>query len=63
MNESDQFLTIKQLSAYLGDTPVKTLYNWRAKGVGPRGIRVGRKVLYRVSEVRRWLAEKEQAAA
>ncbi|MBR7832494.1 helix-turn-helix domain-containing protein [Actinospica durhamensis] len=63
MNESDQLMTIKQLSAYLADTPVQTLYNWRSRGVGPRGIRVGRKVLYRVREVERWLAEQERSAA
>lgn len=30
--------------------PVKTLYQWRYKGVGPAGVRVGRHLRYRAAE-------------
>ena len=35
--------------------PIKTLYDWRHKGCGPLGMRVGRYVRYRRSDVDAWL--------
>ncbi len=35
--------------------PVPTIYGWRYHGEGPRGIKVGRHVRYRLAEVNRWL--------
>jgi len=32
-----------------------TLANWRAEGRGPRYIKLGRDVLYRVSDLEAWL--------
>ncbi|MEX5636984.1 helix-turn-helix domain-containing protein [Parafrankia sp. FMc2] len=40
-----------------------TIRNWRTRGYGPRGFKVGNTVLYRRTEVDRWLAEQEQAEA
>lgn len=37
------------------DIPVQTLYVWRTKGAGPRGIKVGRHLRYRRSDVEAWL--------
>ena len=52
--------SVEQVAGYLR-VPVRTLYAWRTKGVGPPGIRVGRHVRYRCTDVEAWLDE--QAAA
>ena len=44
------------VAVFLG-IPLATIYRWRSRGDGPRGIRVGRHVRYRVEEVERWLDE------
>ncbi len=50
----ERLLTIDEVADYLS-IPVGTLYQWRYKGTGPRGLRVGRHVRYRRSEVEAWL--------
>lgn len=52
-------LTTSQLAAHLG-VPVQTIHDLRHAGRGPRGIRVGRELRYRVSEIAVWLAELEE---
>ena len=37
--------------------PVATVRFWRARGIGPKGARVGGRVLYRESDVEKWLDE------
>lgn len=37
--------------------PVSTIYYWRAQKIGPVGFKVGKRILYRRSEVRAWLAQ------
>jgi len=49
--------TVEDTADYLG-VPVKTLYDWRNKGVGPRSSKVGRYVRYRPEDVDRWLDDK-----
>lgn len=41
--------------------PEQTLRYWRWKGTGPKGTKVGRRVLYRRSDVEAWLVERERA--
>lgn len=36
------------------DVPVATIYSWRTKGYGPKGIRVGKHVRYSMVEIERW---------
>jgi hypothetical protein len=36
--------------------PVKTLAEWRSRGIGPRYYTVGRDVRYRWADVDEWLA-------
>jgi len=36
--------------------PIKTLYQWRYQGDGPRAHRVGRHLRYRWEDVEAWLA-------
>ena len=46
--------SIPDVAEYLA-VPVKTIYKWRSVGSGPPGIRVGRFVRFRWSDVDRWL--------
>lgn len=59
----DPFLTIPELAARYRTSP-KTVHHWRLTGYGPHGIKVGVRVLYRLSECERWekAQENEQAA-
>jgi excisionase family DNA binding protein len=52
----DRLLTTDELSEYL-TIPVTTLYAWRTRDLGPRAIRVGRHLRYRVEDVLAWLEE------
>ena len=40
-----------------------TVRYWRHAKIGPRGVKIGRRVLYDLTEVERWEAEQENAAA
>jgi predicted DNA-binding transcriptional regulator AlpA len=44
---------VKDVSEYLG-IPEQTLYQWRTKGYGPPGRRVGRYVKYIPADVIEW---------
>ena len=66
MNESphpipglEPMLTTSELAAHLG-VPVQTIHDLRHLGRGPRGIRIGRELRYRLSEIQHWLTELEQ---
>jgi excisionase family DNA binding protein len=54
--------TVEEVSVYLG-VPPATLYAWRHRGIGPRGVRVGRYVRYRWDEVDRWIDGQADGAA
>jgi excisionase family DNA binding protein len=54
VGRDERLLSVAEVASYLG-VPVKTLYQWRHKGVGPRAMRVGRHLRYRRSELDRWL--------
>ena len=43
-----------EVAAYLG-VPVKTLYQWKYRGIGPSVHKVGRHLRYRWREVDAWL--------
>ena len=46
--------SVEDLSAFL-QVPVKTLYQWRLRGYGPKGRRVGKYVRYKESDVVEWV--------
>jgi len=48
------------LATFLG-VPVATIYAWRQKGYGPKGIRIGRHVRYRKEDVDTWVCRQEDA--
>lgn len=37
--------------------PLTTLYAWRTRGKGPRAVKVGRHLRYRLSDLEKFLAE------
>ena len=57
---STKLWTIQDLADYL-DVPVNTLYQWRTKGYGPEGRRIGKYVRYRAQDVETWV--EQQGAA
>lgn len=57
-----EFVSPEGLAALLA-LPVATVYGWRTKGVGPRGIKVGRHVRYRRSDVDAWLEAQSDTKA
>ncbi|HTK66250.1 MAG TPA: helix-turn-helix domain-containing protein [Pseudonocardia sp.] len=50
----DKLWSVTELSDYLG-VPVATLYQWRSRGYGPPGRRLGRHVRYLPEQVRDWV--------
>jgi excisionase family DNA binding protein len=50
----DRLLGPQELAAYLG-IPVATVYGWRYRGSGPPGMRIGRHLRYRWSDLQTWL--------
>lgn len=57
---STKLWTINDVSDHLG-IPVNTLYQWRTKGYGPTGRRIGKYVRYRPEDVDAWV--EQQGAA
>jgi hypothetical protein len=50
-----KFLTAEEVSErYRGEITVGTLRNWRAMRIGPAFIKLGKAVLYPVSELDAW---------
>ena len=47
-------MSVKELAELL-QVSVKTIYDWRYRGLGPTAIRVGRHVRYEPDEIERWL--------
>lgn len=48
-------LTVDDVAQYLGVKP-NTVYAWRVRKEGPRAVKVGRAVRYRLEDVDAWLA-------
>jgi predicted DNA-binding transcriptional regulator AlpA len=56
---TEALLSPESVAAFLS-IPVKTLYQWRYKGVGPRGLRIGRHLRYLPADVEAWLKEVQE---
>ena len=52
---ADNPWSVQRLADYLG-VPVQTVYQWRTKRYGPKGLRVGKHIRYRPADVEEWLA-------
>jgi len=44
-----------KVSSFLGGLSASTLKDWRVRGTGPKYYKVGKHVMYRISEVSAWL--------
>jgi excisionase family DNA binding protein len=55
-SESHNVLSIQEVAKLL-NVPVSTIYGWKRRGEGPPYYKVGRKLRYRKSDARKWLAE------
>jgi excisionase family DNA binding protein len=53
----DELLTLRQTAQRL-NVPEATLRWWRHRREGPDGFRAGRRVLFRTSDVNRWIEER-----
>ena len=52
----DRLLTLEEFAARVR-RPVATARYWRAMGTGPRSARISGRVMYRESDVERWIDE------
>ncbi len=59
-NHDDDLLLLEEVAA-LTRQSVSTLRWLRHRGEGPAGFRLGRRVVFRRSEVEQWVARHEQA--
>lgn len=50
---ADRHLSPQELADREG-VPISTIYGWRTKGAGPRGMSIGRHVRYRLSDIEAW---------
>lgn len=53
-NKRQRLMTAPEVAEFLG-IPVATLYHWRYSGTGPRALRVGRHLRFRIEDVEQWL--------
>jgi len=60
MENADDLLTTAEV-AQIMRSPVSTLRYWRHLGSGPRSFHVGRRVVYRRTDVTAWLHEQAEA--
>ena len=51
---TDRLMTTSEVAEYLA-VPVTTLYRWRQTGEGPRALRIGKHLRYRVEDLHAWL--------
>jgi predicted DNA-binding transcriptional regulator AlpA len=60
----DPFLNTEEACGYLG-VPKATLLTWRVRrpGYGPRAVKAGGRLKYRLSELDRWLSAHEESFA
>jgi len=58
--EKEGLWGVEEVAEYLG-VPVRTIYQWRTRGYGPCGRRVGRFVKYQPAKVRAWFEAQPEA--
>jgi excisionase family DNA binding protein len=57
MQRLEPLISAQDLAEYLA-VPVATIYAWRYRRQGPPGLRVGRHVRFRWSDVERWIEDR-----
>lgn len=56
-----EWLSLEQIASELG-IPLRTLYNRRSQGDGPRGYRIGKHVRVKRSDLDAWLEAQSDSA-
>lgn len=56
MERNNDWLSPEDLADEI-HVPVGTVYQWRYKGTGPKGFKIGRHVRFRRADVDRWIEE------
>lgn len=51
-----EWQSVEELADELG-VPVRSVYAWRSRNLGPRAHKIGRHVRYRRADVEAWLAD------
>ncbi|MBD0837313.1 helix-turn-helix transcriptional regulator [Streptomyces sp. TRM68416] len=59
----DKYLMPEDLVTLFRLPSVETVYQWRRKGIGPRGFRVGRYLRFDPEVVRAWVESRTEGAA
>lgn len=59
---AERLLTTEEVAEHFRTVPATVRY-WRHIGKGPRSFKVGRRVLYRESDVQAWEAEALEVSA
>lgn len=58
----DKWLTSEEVATLAGVT-LPTFYTWRGRGDAPRGARLGRKIMFKESDVQEWLTSRVEDSA
>ena len=60
MTDDHDLLTITE-AADITRAPLATLRYWRHLGIGPRSFRLGRRVVYRRSDLQDWITAQQRS--
>jgi predicted DNA-binding transcriptional regulator AlpA len=55
--EPEHLWTEREVSDFLANVSLRTLRRWRQAGRGPAYVKVGRRVMYRPSDIQTWIDE------
>jgi len=58
----DELLTVEDVAQLTRSTRA-AIYQWRRRGNGPKGVRVGNKVLFRHQDIEAWLESRAESKA
>ncbi|HEX3646891.1 MAG TPA: helix-turn-helix domain-containing protein [Pseudonocardiaceae bacterium] len=58
---TERLWTVDDVAEYLG-VPKQTLYQWRTRGYGPVGSRIGKHVRYNPADVKSWVDSRKRVA-
>ena len=57
----EELLTVSDVAQLTRSTP-SAIYQWRRRGSGPKGLRVGNKVLFRRQDIEEWLESRVESS-
>lgn len=51
---SQQYMTVEEVAELTRSTP-SAVYQWRARGIGPRAFNIGKRLLFKPADVQAWI--------